>query len=200
MIEETEKTTILDNVRLWWKFDGRYYHKNFIHGVKNLWRWFPTIWKDRNYGQSFIYDILSKKLEFQSEYIGKRDFHTRAKRDAEVMMLVTRLIKKSRNEDYGMEYMDYQVSSFDFVEIDDTYEGEKLYRLVSEEKSERYDEYFKKYPRQYKRVLSGEVNRFRREGKKDKSLIAMEIAHENEERCRKLLFKIMEQNIERWWD
>lgn len=200
MIEETEKTTILDKVRLWWQFDGRYYHKNFIHGVKNLWRWFPTIWKDRNYGESFIYDILSKKLEFQSEYIGGRDFHTRAKRDAEVMMLVTRLIKKCRNEDYGMEYIDYQESSFDFVEIGDTYEGEKLYRLVSEEKSERYDEYFKKYPRQYKRVLSGEVNRFRREGKKDKSLIAMEIAHENQERCRKLLFKIMSENIERWWD
>jgi len=189
-MKETEDINIFDKVRLWWKFDAQYYHKDFIHGVKNLWRWFPTIWKDRNYGQSFIYDILSKKLEFQSEYIGRRDYHTRAKRDAETMMLVTRLIKKSRDEDYGMEYTDYQESSFDFVEIDDTYEGEKLYELVSEEKSERYD----------KRVLSGEVNRFRRDGEKDKKLIAMEIAHENEERCRKLLFKIMEQNIERWWD
>ncbi len=116
------------------------------------------------------------------------------------MMLVTRLIKKSKDGEYGMEYMDYQESSIDFVEIDKTYEGEKLYKLVSNEKSERYDEYFKKYPRQYKRVLSGEVNRFRRDEKKEKQLIAMEIAQENEERCRKLLFKIMEENIERWWD
>jgi len=197
---EDYKTNILEKVRLWWKFDGKYYHKDFIHGVKNFIRWAPTIWKDRDYGQSYIYDILSKKLEFQSEYIGRRNYHTRAKRDAEVMMLVTRLIKKSRDEEYGMEYMDYQESSIDFVEIDKTYEGEKLYKLVSNEKSERYDEYFKKYPRQYKRVLSGEVNRFRRDEKKEKQLIAMEIAQENEERCRKLLFKIMEENIERWWD
>jgi hypothetical protein len=66
--------------------------------------------------------------------------------------------------------------------------------------SENFDEYFKKYPRQYKRVLSGEVNRFKREGEKDKKLIAMEIAHENQERAKKLLFRLMENNIERWWD
>jgi hypothetical protein len=48
--------------------------------------------------------------------------------------------------------------------------------------------------------LSGEINRFKRDGDKDKELIAMEIAHENHERARKLLFKILERNIERWWD
>lgn len=197
---ENEKLNIFEKIRLWWEFDAQYYHKNFIHGVKNLWRWFPTIWKDRDYDHAFIYNILSKKLEFQSEYIGKRDFHTRAKRDAEIMMLVTRLIKKCRDDDYGMEYIDYCVDESNFIEIDEEYEGNKLYKWEMTEISENYDDYFKKYPIQYKRVLSGEVNRFRRDEKKDKKLIAMEIAHENSERCRKLLFKIMEENIERWWD
>ena len=49
-------------------------------------------------------------------------------------------------------------------------------------------------------MLSGEVNRFKREGEKDKKIIAMEIAHENQERAKKLLFRLMENNIERWWD
>jgi chromatin remodeling complex protein RSC6 len=35
---------------------------------------------------------------------------------------------------------------------------------------------------------------------KDNQSIAMEIAHNNQERSRKLLFKIMEENIGRWWD
>ncbi len=49
--------------------------------------------------------------------------------------------------------------------------------------------------------MSGEVSRFRRPiEEKDKQLIAMEIAHENQYRCRKLLFKIMERYIEGWWD
>jgi hypothetical protein len=65
-----------------------------------------------------------------------------------------------------------------------------------------HNEFASGYPRQYKRVLSGEVNRFKRdiEDTSDKKLIAMEIAHENHERCRKLIFKIMEREIEGWWD
>jgi hypothetical protein len=33
-----------------------------------------------------------------------------------------------------------------------------------------------------------------------KRIIAMNIAHINQDRARKLLFKIMEENIEGWWD
>ena len=67
--------------------------------------------------------------------------------------------------------------------------------------SENFDDYFKKYPRQYKKVLLGEINRFGNEvDETDKQRIAMEIAHENQDRCRKLIFKIMESEIERWWD
>jgi hypothetical protein len=67
--------------------------------------------------------------------------------------------------------------------------------------SENLDEYFAKYPRQYKRVMEGKVHRFGTEPEfKDKKGIALEIAQENQERCHKLLFSILEQNIKRWWD
>jgi hypothetical protein len=72
--------------------------------------------------------------------------------------------------------------------------------------SESYDEYLAKYPRQYKKVLNGEdtLSKYLKPGdimdSNDKHRIAMFIAHENQERSRKLLFKIMEENIESWWD
>ena len=34
----------------------------------------------------------------------------------------------------------------------------------------------------------------------DKMSVAMNIGHINHIRARKLLFKLMEQNIEKWWD
>jgi len=37
---------LLEKIQLWWKFEGKYYPRDFITGVKNLWNWFPTIWKD----------------------------------------------------------------------------------------------------------------------------------------------------------
>lgn len=189
---------MIEKIRLWWKFDGQYMHKEFIRGVKNLWRWFPTIWRDRDWDGHYIYELLRKKIEFQAEFIGSRDLHTDAQRDAERMRLAARLIKLQQDETYGMEYMDYSKTDFWFEEVDGKPEYVEMKSNITEE---RFDEFFAKYPRQYKRVESGELNRYNRDfSEKDKQLIAMEIAHENQLRCRKLLFTIMHDHIERWWD
>jgi hypothetical protein len=189
---------MLDGIKIWWKYDGRYYHKDFIQGVKNLWKWFPTIWKDRDYDGHYIYELLRVKIEHQAKYIGDRNIHTEAKRDAERMRLVARLIKLQQDDFYDMEYMDYHETKYDFVPTDET---KKWYTMEDELVSENFEEYFAKYLRQYKRVLSGEVDRYSRPiEEKDKKLIAMEIAHENHERSRELLFKILNEHIERWWD
>jgi hypothetical protein len=193
-----ERINILEHIRLWWKFDGRYYHKDLINGIKNLIYWFPVIWKDRSYDHVYIYNILKHKIKKQAECIGGRDFHTMSKRDSEIMMLVTRLIDKCNNGDYGLEYMNYHKSEYNFLDIEDKPDYKKLdIQLVSE----RFDEFFKKYPRQYKLVQSRKIRRFNRDfSEMDKQTIAMEIADENQNRCRKLLFKLLERNIERWWD
>jgi hypothetical protein len=184
---------------LWWEHDGRYYHKYFKQGVKNLWYWLPIIWKDRNWDSHYIFEILKHKLKAQADYIGRRDFHTRAQQDARRMRLCVKLIGKVQEEDYTMEYMDYHKDRVWFTDCEDR-PGSSLYN--SEEVWEKYDEYFAKYPLVYKRVLKGE-GVFTLNGRDDsdmKRIIAMNIAHLNHDRARKLLFKIMEENIESWWD
>ena len=196
--DEKEKPNSFKKIGLWWKFSGRYYHSDFIRGVKNLWKWFPTIWKDRDWDQGFIYEIIKVKLKNQSDYIGSRNTFISSKRNSELMKLTTRLIQRCQDDFYELEIMDYQEIKLKFVPTDET---EKWFRMEDTIVSERFDEYFKKYPLQYKRVLSGEINRFDREAEeKEKIIIGMEIAHENQERCRKLLFKIMERHIDGWWD
>ena len=184
---------------LWWEHDGKYYHKYFKQGVKNIIYWFPVIWKDRNWDSHYIFEILQHKLKAQANYIGKRDFHTRAQLDAKRMRLCVKLIKKVQEEDYTMEYMDYAKDRVWFTPCEDR-EGSSRYN--SEEVWEKYDDYFDKYPLVYKKVLKGE-GVFTLNGRDDsemKRVIAMNIAHLNHDRARKLLFKIMEENIEGWWD
>jgi hypothetical protein len=180
---------VIENIGLWWKFDGRYYHKDFVNGIKNLIRWFPTIWKDRDWDDHFIWEIMMKKITFQADYIGKRDFHTRAKRDAEIMMTCVRLMGKVREEYYHMEYMDYHESTYDFVDCDTP--GHKELKIT--EVSENFDDYFKKYPRTYKNILSENPN-------ESKSRIAFLMSMENHRKARRILFKLMENNLEAWWD
>jgi hypothetical protein len=160
--------------------------KQFFKRIYNLYRWFPIIWKDQDWDDFYIFEILKFKLRNQSEYIGYHDRHTTAKREAEVMMLCVRLIEKIQNEYYACEYQKYHESEFIFINSE-SYPGR--YEMDVKELSENFDEYFKKYPRIYKQVKA--ENKYR---------TAFNIARANEERAHKLLFKILEQNIRRWWD
>jgi hypothetical protein len=187
---------VIDKIFSWWRHDGQYYSTDFTTGIKNIWYWIPVIWKDRNYDHQYIFDILSHKLKAQSAYIGGRNIHENAKRDAEIIMLCVRLIEKVSSEWYIMEYADYHKTKHWFEPCEDrpdysTWEFKEL--------EENFDDYFAKYPLIHKRVMNGE-GVFKLDGTNDKQWIAMNIAHINHDRARKLLFKIMEKHIEVWWD
>jgi hypothetical protein len=195
--ENRPKPNIFRKIYLWWRFDGRYYHNDLNRGIKKLWYWFPIIWKDRDWDDHYIFEVLKHKLKTQAKYISNNDRHTRAQLDAKRMKLCVSLIQKVQDENYSMEYMDYGKDRVWFTECKD----KPNYSVWnSEEVWEKYDDFFKKYPLVYKRVLKGE-GPFSLEGREDdKKIIAMNVAHINQQRAHKLLFKIMEQNILGWWD
>jgi hypothetical protein len=193
------RPNILRRIYLWWRFDGKYYPTYLKQGIKNLWYWFPVIWKDRDWDDHFIFEVLKHKLKAQAKYIGDRDFHTRAQLDAKRMRLCVKLIQLVQDETYAMEYMDYAKDRVWFTPCEDR-EGSSLYN--SEEVWEKYDEFFKKYPLVYKQVMKG-AGPFTLDGRDEadmKRIIAMNIAHVNQERVQKLLFKILERDIRNWWD
>jgi hypothetical protein len=160
--------------------------KQFFRNIHNLIRWFPIIWKDRDWDDHFIFEILKFKLKNQAKYIGYHDRHLSAKRDAEIMMLCVRLIEKVQDEYYGTEYFNYHESKLNFI---DSKSHPGMYEMKVDPISEHFDDYFKKYPHIYNQVKT-----------EDKHRTAFNIARINEERAHKLLFKILEQNIRRWWD
>jgi len=187
----------LEFIPLWWNHEGKYLHKEVRTGIRNIWYWLPIIWKDRNWDSHYIFEIMMHKLKAQSKYIGSRGYHVSAERDAEVMMTCVKLMKLIQDDFYSSEYSDYHKTKHWFEDVP----GKEGYSSwESKLLEENFDDYFKKYPLIYKRVLNGE-GVFRREGREeDKQVIAMNISHINHDRARKLLFKIMEENIERWWD
>ena len=193
------RPNLFRRIWLWWEHDGKYYHKYFKQGIKNIIYWFPIIWKDRNWDDHYIFEVLKHKLKAQAKYIGDNDRHTRAQLDAKRMRLCIKLIEKVQEEEYAMEYMDYHKDRLWFTDCEDR-PGSSLWN--SETISENFDDFFKKYPLVYKRVLKGE-GPFTLDGRDEeeiKKIIAMNIAHINQEKVHKLLFKILEENIRGWWD
>ena len=172
---------------------------NFISKVKNIVRWFPIIWKDRDYDDSYIMEILKFKLSNQANYISKKDGHTRAQYDAQKMKLCVRLIEKFQEEYYNLEYFDYFNMEVSFTECVDRPDCSEMNTTVT---SERFDEYIKKYPSVHRRVLKGEgwLDISKCEDDDIKYRIARNIAGINHQRGKQLLFKLLETHIESWWN
>lgn len=199
--QETQYKTnrMFDRIKIWWRWEAQYMHKDFAHGVKNLWKWFPIIWKDRDWDHNFIYTLLAKKLEFQAKYIGNRGIHVDAKRDAERMMLVAKLIKLQQDDFYAMEYMDYQVTEDIFIPVDDNPEYFEWEQVTV---SDTYDTYFAKYPLCHKRAIEYIMANQKRftSNNTDNQLVAMVMGDLRQQKCKDLIFKLLNQHIDQWWD
>jgi hypothetical protein len=195
--EDRPKLNVWDKIYLWWRYDGKYYYKFLREGIRNIIYWFPIIWKDRNWDSSYIFTMLQHKLKAQAKYIGTKNRLTNSQLNARRMTICVNLIQKIQDDYYAIEYMDYAKNKHWFEPCEDrpgysTWESQEVW--------EKYDDYFAKYPLIYKKAMKGE-GVFSLEGREDdKQVIAMNIAHINEARAHDLLFKILKNDINSWWD
>ena len=181
--------------------------RGFFTSVGNLIKWFPIIWKDRDWDDHYIFEVFKFKLEKQAKYIKEKGFHTNSDLDAKRMMLCVKLMEKVQEEFYVMEYMDYEDKDFFFVPTGDDIEDDLGgYYMETRLKKENLNDFFKKYPLVYKKIVTNKKHQIFKIDNEDltsydvKSRIALNIGRYNHERARKLLFKVLSENIERWWN
>lgn len=191
---------------LYWSKIG-YKVRGFFTSVGNLIKWFPVIWKDRDWDDHYIFEVFKFKLEKQSKYIKEKGFHTNSDLDAKRMMLCVKLMEKVQEEFYVMEYMDYEDKDFFFVPTGDDIEDDLSgYYMETRLKKENLNDFFKKYPLVYKKIVTNKKYQIFKIDNEDltsydvKSRIALNIGRYNHERARKLLFKVLSENIESWWN
>lgn len=63
-------------------------------GIKNLIRWFPIIWRDRDWDWKFLACIMEFKLRTMSENMRIYGVATTAARDARQMLICAELLKR----------------------------------------------------------------------------------------------------------
>jgi len=176
-----------------------WYIKWVYNRFYNLYRWIPIIWKDKDWDSWYIYTILQTKLKHQAEYIGKYNRHTQAQKDAQRMMTCVRLIEKIKENSYDHECMEYHNTKIIQVAND-----RGSYSIDFKITDEQFQEYFLAYPLDYRRVLKGEgwldINEEGIDQVERDYRIASNMSHNRQRKARKLLFRILDQDIEGWWD
>jgi len=176
-----------NSFKQWLKFEAKYIHYDIYYGIRNLIRWFPVIFRDSSFGGHDTFEILKTKLEFLMKDSLKSDLFADTKRDGERMKLSIRLIEKIQAEYYGMEY----ISDEEWSNADESYfDNWFLNRQIG------HMSYIKKYPLIYKRIISNPSKA--PYGIDSPNSVALSIGQINENRARKLLFKILEEHIQGW--
>lgn len=176
-----------DRSTIWKRLHWRI--RNFLIGCKNIIKWTPTLFKDRDWDQYHIYTILQKKIEFQRKEIVYANRSTRVWQDNRDMTIILNLLQRVKNGYYECEHTDYYEMKVETIPVD----GTSLKQMKFEVLSERYDEYLNKHKSSARKVL-------KEEGEIDKETLCMLVARHNQERARKLLFNMLNEKIEGWWD
>ena len=125
----------------WFLWDVKHVHKTIWVGIKNIWKWFPVIWKDRDWDYYYIYQVLKFKLEKQANYLIKHGSHENANRDAELMMTCVRLINKLQNEEYYERYYDSRPMSIEMMRKCQT-QHDKAKRLLFKIMNDRIESFW----------------------------------------------------------
>jgi hypothetical protein len=181
------KDSAWDRSTIWKRLHWRI--RNFLIGCKNIIKWTPTLFKDRDWDQYHIYTILQKKIEFQRKEIVYANRSTRVWQDNRDMTIILNLLEKVKDGYYESENTDYYEMKVETIPVD----GTSLKQMKFEVLSERYDEYLNKYKSSVRKVL-------KEEGEIDKETLCMLVATYNQEKARKLLFNMLNEKIEGWWD
>lgn len=177
---------------LFWKFEYRYYPRNFIVGILNLFKWGPVIWKDRDWDDSFFFDILKFKISNMAKFHGSKMPYLGSERNVEIMNTTVRLIDKFQTEHYRHEYLNYIDDDYSFDKI----EGSDCYEMKIVNLRDDLDEYFTKYPLLKNRAMK---HSYYQKNPSAASLgISMGIVQH--EKAKRLIFELLNRNIEKWWE
>jgi hypothetical protein len=176
----------------WFRWDAKHLHRDIAQGFRNLWKWLPIIWKDRDWDNHFIFEVLKFKIKNTANYTEKKQRFVGWEKEVKYMRICETLIDRIQNEYYQMEYQDYRDLEMNTVPTEDG-----LYKVVFDVKRDDTSEFIKKYPHALRKAKKDPRFKSYFEGGRNGGLAVSIIRHE---KAKKLLFKILEQRIERWWD
>lgn len=166
-----------------------YPFRDFFRRVRNVYRWLPTIWNDRDWDNSYITEILIRKLEFTRDFFASDKPHnSEADNVAEEIQEAIDLLHQTKDawefyENPAMEQLEQKWGKTTFESVPYQYakDGSVLtYEMKSKiEKANTPEE-----KKQYRREFRESMKEARKQYMKDKVKA----------------YEYIAKNIGKWWD
>jgi hypothetical protein len=177
----------------WCKWKLPHQHKYFKYGIKNLCRWFLVIWQDRDWDAYYYWEVTKKKITQMRDLHAKNMKFEDTARVVEKMNTVLKLIDAVQNDTYYNEYYNEEYYKNE-MRIDE--EGYVQFNVLRD----NLQAYITKYPSACRKVMNDpkRVALFRDEVTDFKVAMLMSIERHN--KAKRILFRMLEDNIDGWWD
>jgi hypothetical protein len=168
-------------------YDIKQLFRDIKRYIYNIIKWSPILWKDRDYDYEYILNVLAFKLQNISKYIDKHKSYKGYKRDVERINLCIRLLDKLQTNFYKFEPQNFYKSKSTF-NYDSETRNLNLNLIIIDD---NLNEYFNKYKREYQKIQN-----------QNSSVIwtATQLGTIIENKAKRILFKILEEQIFNWWD
>jgi len=119
---------MMKKTNYWWFYNVELPLKNFKQGVINLYKWFPVIWKDRNWDYSSITTIQLFKLKQMYEALNRK--HTDLDWDKSVKALrICINILERKQDDWYFDTFRYLIRSHSIDEMFEPTEDPNFYQM-----------------------------------------------------------------------
>lgn len=173
----------------WFKWDFKHIPSDVKQGIVNLYKWRKVTWKDRDWDYYFILEPMKFKMKNTLRCLEK---YGEDGRKTKYLKLCISLIEKLQKEQYLNEWFEYCK-----IDIVHTNTNSNINQVKYEYTENNFKEYIRKYPHAKKLAL--------RYKKHEQTLnwgdygLCMVMGIVRHEKARRLLFKIIDNEIENWW-
>lgn len=166
-----------------------YPFRDFYRRTRNVVRWLPTIWKDRDWDDGYITAILIRKLEFTRDfYLSDKPYSSEAKKVADELQEAIDRLHQTKDswefyEDPAMEQLEQKwgKTTHEFIPYELDENGNTLtYELKSKTEKIMTDEDAEQYRKEFKEASKN--------------------AHKQYMKDKIKAYEFLAKNIDKWWD
>ena len=152
----------------------------FFGRIKIILRWVPLLWRQYDFDSAYAVDVFAFQLENIAKFMeSDKAMSVNAKRDAQRLRMVLRLMKKVYDEDYALEYLEAMEKKYGKSKVAwHATDNPKLHRM------------YVKYAESYEDWQLEEID-------KERTTLLLE-AQAKQDRAHKLLWKLIEHDIQKW--
>lgn len=162
-----------------------YWFKRKLWQIRNVIKWLPVIWNQFDFDYRYSIDVFKFQLQKTADHLNSDKTYTlSAKDNARRLQTVIDLMDKVYEEEYGMEYHDKLV---------ELYGADKFkHKFINCEDKEGYSELKFSYELTESPEMIEEISKKYNELFKN--------SQEKQKRAHKLLWELIEHNIQKMWD